>query len=271
MCRWLAYAGPPLHLDSLIVRPENSLIDQSRDAHEAKSAINADGFGIGWYGSREHPGLFRDVFPAWNDENLRNVCEQIQARLFFGHVRASTGAGIHRANCHPFRHGSWLFMHNGQIGGFDRIRRELVMSIAPEYFSCLEGTTDSEVFFYLALSNGLKEDPETALAVTIAQILNAMQSAGVKAPFRMTAAISDGNSVYGLRYASDDKPPSLYYACGVQPHDHDGDTIVDTGTACLIVSEPLDESAEQWVAVEADHLLIAADGGISTTPFNLAG
>jgi predicted glutamine amidotransferase len=59
MCRWLAYAGPPLHLDSLIVRPENSLVGQSRGAQETKSAINADGFGIGWYGSREHTGLER--------------------------------------------------------------------------------------------------------------------------------------------------------------------------------------------------------------------
>jgi predicted glutamine amidotransferase len=38
--------------------------------------------------------------------------------MLFAHVRASSGTLVQRSNCHPFRHGNWLFMHNGSIAGF---------------------------------------------------------------------------------------------------------------------------------------------------------
>lgn len=64
MCRWLAYAGPPVYLDTLILKPKQSLITQSRDAHKGVSALNADGFGVGWYGEKAEPGVYRDILPA---------------------------------------------------------------------------------------------------------------------------------------------------------------------------------------------------------------
>ena len=115
MCRWLAYSGPPIFLEALVFEPENSLCSQSLQALESKSPTNGDGFGIGWYDHREEPGLFREVLPAWNDDNLRSLAAQIRSGLFFGHVRASTGTVTNRSNCHPFRHGRWMFMHNGMI------------------------------------------------------------------------------------------------------------------------------------------------------------
>ena len=82
MCRWLAYNGPPIYLDAILFKPENSLIRQSLRALRSKSVTNGDGFGIGWYGTRREPGLFRDTLPAWNDENLRSLSEQdLQARI----------------------------------------------------------------------------------------------------------------------------------------------------------------------------------------------
>jgi len=265
MCRWLAYSGPPVFLDRLIVRPENSLVEQSRDAHKAKSALNADGFGIGWYGERGTPGLFRDVFPAWNDENLLNICEQTKARLFFGHVRASTGSAINRANCHPFRHGKWLFMHNGQVGGFDTVRRELAMSIEPSFFPHLQGTTDSEIFFYLALTYGLDDDAETALRRTVTKILAVTGRAGIKEPFRLTAALTDGESVYALRYANDDKPPSLFYAENCALGEGDDTCIHSGGEACLILSEPVDTGTACWNEVPSASLLTVRNGQIGVS------
>jgi len=274
MCRWIAYSGPPIYLEQLIVRPENSLIAQSRDAHKSKSAINADGFGIGWYNSRPEPGLFRDVYPAWNDENLLNVCQQIKARMFFGHVRASTGSAINRANCHPFRHGNHLFMHNGQVGGFGALHRDLAMAIRPELYSQLQGTTDSEIFFYLAMGNGLAEAPARALALTAGQILGVMAEHEIIEPFRLTAVVSDGLTIHAVRYANDDFPPSLYYGTDILSE-------IDTGThseivddfpavhdkACLILSEPLDGVADSWALVPPSSLLVARGGHVEITPF----
>jgi len=78
MCRWLAYSGPPIHPDAYLFEAENSLIQQSLKAQLAVTPTNGDGFGLGWYGARPEPGLFRDVLPAWNDENLKCVAEMVE-------------------------------------------------------------------------------------------------------------------------------------------------------------------------------------------------
>ncbi len=267
MCRWLAYCGPPIYLESLLLKPEYSLIHQSRQALRSNSAINADGFGIGWYGGRPEPGLFRDTLPAWNDENLKSVSEQIRSPLFFGHVRASTGTATTRVNCHPFRHGRWLFMHNGLIGGFDRVRRTLTLAIDSVLYTCLQGTTDSETLFYLLLGNGLEQDPIAAFERTVGQVLAAMAEVGVEEPFKMTAAVSDGHAITALRYSNDNDAPSLFYGCGVSPHDESGTPVGAAGASILILSEPLDRREEQWIEVPECHVLVAGDGGIAVTPF----
>ena len=266
MCRWLAYSGFPIHMSSLILKPENSLINQSHDARESLSVLNGDGFGVGWYDSRPEPGQVRDTLPAWNDSNLKNISEQVRSRLFFAHVRASTGTPTSRTNSHPFKHGKWLFMHNGQIGGFKALRWDISLLIAPELFSSLQGTTDSEAFFYLLLTNGLEKDPAHAFARSIEQVQEIMGAAGTDEPLTMTAAATDGEAIYAIRYASNGKPPTLYYSCGVALTDTFG-TELDTGdNAVLILSEPLSQDQASWNEVPAYHLLIAGDGAVSTAP-----
>ena len=267
MCRWLAYCGPSIHLDTLLFKPVNSLIEQSLRARESVSPTNGDGFGIGWYADRPEPGRYRDLLPAWNDENLRSICQQIRSPLFFAHVRASTGTASSRANCHPFHHGDWLFMHNGHIGDFERIRRDLAMLIDPSLYPCLQGTTDSEAFFYLMLTNGLEDDPATALARSVGQVLDVMTAAGVTNPFRMTSATSNGTSTLALRYSSDGKSPSLYYGLGVAPRDAGDGTADGANGSVLILSEPLDKEAHNWIEIPEAHLLVAADGGVAVRPF----
>jgi predicted glutamine amidotransferase len=245
MCRWLAYTGAPVFLDELICKPIHSLIEQSLCATEAKSPTNGDGFGIGWYGERPEPGLYREVLPAWNDPNLRNLAYQIRAGLFFAHVRASTGTASSRPNCHPFGHGRWMFMHNGQIGGYQRLRRRLEAMIPDRYYNHRLGTTDSEVIFYLLFGNGLEDDPIDALSATLAQVHEVMAEEGVAEPLRFTAALSDGETIYAVRHASDQAPPTLYWRSA----ECAGKRSVS------IVSEPL-EQPETWQSVPADRVLV---------------
>ena len=252
MCRWIAYRGRPLFLEALLFEPENSLISQSLRCRKAEVATNGDGFGIGWYGERETPGVYRETLPAWNDRNLRSLAHHIRAPLFFGHVRASTGTATARINCHPFSHGRWLFMHNGQIGGYDRLRRQLDQLPPDALYAQRQGTTDSELFFYLLFANGVETDPGGALRAATAQVLGVMQQAGITEPLRLTAALTDGQRIVAIRYASDDHPPSLFYRA-----DDDG---------LLVVSEPLDADGGNWTAVPAHHLLIA-DDALSVVPF----
>src|SRR5262245_45320303 len=118
MCRWIAYRGETIPLEQYVTAPAHSLVVQSQRALESTASTNGDGFGMGWYGEHAEPGLYREVRPAWSDENLRYLCRHIRSHLYFAHVRASTGTPITRPNCHPFACGRWLFMHNGLIGNW---------------------------------------------------------------------------------------------------------------------------------------------------------
>jgi predicted glutamine amidotransferase len=267
MCRWLAYNGPAVYLSTLIFKPDNSLINQSLHSLQGASTTNGDGFGIGWYDSRPEPGQFRDILPAWNDANLRSMSDQIRSHLFFAHVRASTGTPTARTNSHPFRHGRWLFMHNGSIGDFERVRRQIVMAIDPALFPCMQGTTDSEAFFYLLLTNGLEENVEKALALTVGQILRILEAAGVSEPFRLTAALTDGTAIYAVRFATNGEAARLHYASGAAIHDAQGHDIALSGNATLVLSEPLDDVRDHWVEVPPSHIMIAGGGGVAVSGF----
>jgi len=249
MCRWLVYRGDEIFMEELILQPHNALIHQSLRARLAPTVTNGDGFGVGWYGARPEPGVFRDILPAWNDPNLRNIAQQVRSRLFMAHVRASTGTATSRANCHPFAFGRWLFMHNGQIGGYARLRRRFEALLDDRHYAARVGTTDSELIFLLLLQHGLDEAPIAALTGVVALIERVMGEDGEAGePFRFTAALSDGRCVWAWRHASDATPPSLHYR--------------QTPTGLVVASEPLDDQEKDWMPVTAGHMLIA-DGTLT--------
>ncbi|MDE2514485.1 MAG: class II glutamine amidotransferase [Rhodospirillales bacterium] len=239
-------------MEDLIASPSHSLVAQSLHATESKSETNGDGFGIGWYGARPAPGLYREVRPAWSDENLRSLCAQVEARLFFAHVRAATGTATTRANCHPFAEGRLLFMHNGQIGGFAAIRRRVEAMIPDPLYPSRTGTTDSEAIFLSAVGLGLAEEPLCAIATVLSRVREEMARAQVAAPLRFTAALTDGAHLWAFRWASDDAPPTLYFRDGCYD---------DGAKGLVVVSEPIDGKRQDWHAVPPGHALIAAPDG----------
>lgn len=243
MCRLTAWSGPAIALEQLVVLPAHSLLEQSHHAVEAKLSVNGDGFGIAWFGAGETPGLYRDVLPAWSDGNLPDLCRMIQSHLFLAHVRASTSGETARVNCHPFRHGRWCFMHNGQIGGFEHLRRPLEASLPDSLYLARRGTTDSELFFLLLLANGLCEGPNEAVRQTLNMVHTAYDYTPTTEPLRITAVFSNGCHIYAFRYANDAKAPTLYTSTGLVP----GGTV--------IASEPLDDNRNQWQPVAAGTLL----------------
>src|SRR5690348_5875529 len=158
MCRWIAYRGEQIPLEHYVTAPAHSLIEQSINALESTGRTNGDGFGMGWYGDHPEPGLYREVRPAWSDENLRYLCRHIRSHLFFAHVRAATGTPTTRQNCHPFACAGWLFMHNGFVGGWNRLRRRIEALIPDELYPARAGSTDSEAVFLAILGAGAKQD-----------------------------------------------------------------------------------------------------------------
>jgi glutamine amidotransferase len=258
MCRWIAYVGDAVFLENFVSLPRQSLVAQSHHARESRTDVNGDGFGLGWYGERAKPGIFRDIRPAWSDENLLSIAHQIRSRMFFAHVRASTGTSSTRANCHPFSVGPWMFMHNGQIGGYSRIKRRLEQELPDDLFAHRLGTTDSELIFLLMLANGLEHDAYGATARTLAQVEGHMRAAGITEPLRFTAAFTRGDRVHGVRYATDDAPPTLYTRA------------MTDRAGTLIVSEPLDDAREGWRAVSAQNFVTATPDGVELRPLEPA-
>jgi predicted glutamine amidotransferase len=192
MCRWLAYSGSPIPLEGLLLKRDRSLIDQSLHSRLGATTTNGDGFGVGWYDDAEAPRLYRSTHPAWNDRNLRELAAGIRSPLFLAHIRASTGTAIQETNTHPFRHGRWLWMHNGLIREFPRVRRELVLAVDDSLFTSIEGTTDSETMFYLALTFGLEDDPISAVERMVGFVEDTGRKHGIDDPMQMTVATTDG-------------------------------------------------------------------------------
>jgi glutamine amidotransferase len=183
MCRWLAYSGSPILLDELLFKPDHSLIDQSLHARLGVETTNGDGFGVGWYGANtDTPTVFRSVEPAWNDRNLREVAGHVESPLFLAHIRASTGTPVQQTNCHPFRYGRWLWVHNGLVRDFVHLKRELALAVDESLYSFIEGSTDSELLFYLALTLGLDDDPPGAVERMVGLVEKAGRRHGAELP-----------------------------------------------------------------------------------------
>jgi predicted glutamine amidotransferase len=250
MCRWLAYSGSPVLLDELLLKPAHSLVDQSLHSRLGATTTNGDGFGIGWYGAEDTPGVFHSVEPAWNDRNLRELAQHLTSPLVFAHIRASTGSAIQQTNCHPFRYGRWLWMHNGVIREFNSVKRDLAFAVDPSLYPLIEGSTDTELFFYLALSLGLQDDPPSAVERAVGFIEATGHAHGIEHPIQMTVATTDGATLWTFRYSSERNSRSLFYSTDVetlraQYPDHPVLHTLSAETR-LVVSEPLGDLAGVW-------------------------
>ena len=271
MCRWLAYSGSPVLLERLLYAPAHSLIDQSLHAKLGAETTNGDGFGVAWYGTGSIPAVYHSVAPAWNDRNLRELAGHVTSPLVFAHVRASTGGAVQQTNCHPFRHGRWLWMHNGFIGDFVHVKRDLVLEIDADLYPEIEGSTDSEVFFHLALTLGLEEDPPAAVERAVGVIEEIGRKHGVEHPIQMTVATTDGERTYAFRYSSEGRSRSLFFSTDlarlrtlhpVTPF------LAELGEDTrLVVSEPLSDLSDAWNEIPESSWGVIQPGPDELHPF----
>ena len=271
MCRWLTYTGSPVLLTNVLYTPVHSLIDQSLHSKLGAETTNGDGFGIGWYDATPTPGIFRSIEPAWNDQNLRELAGHISSHLFFAHIRAAIGSAVQQTNCHPFRHGRWLFMHNGFIDGFAAIKRDLVLAVDESLFPEIKGQADTEVLFYLALTFGLADDPPHAVARAIGFVEACGRARGITDPFQGTIATSDGESLWVFRYSSEGKSRSLFFSRDARtvkrqyPERPALQQLSDD--ARFVVSEPIGDLPGAWVELPEASYGVVSKGGDQLLPF----
>lgn len=206
---------------SLLIEPAHSLILQSAHASERSDPLNGDGFGVGWYAPDQTstPAAFRSISPAWNDANLTSLSNVVSSPCVLAHVRAATaGMPVGEVNCHPFRHGDYLFMHNGHLGSFKSVRRSLLAALSNEAFDMIQGNTDSEHVFALFVDelSAANTDEEDALALCLNRaVWRAVQfvsELGGDHPSYLNLATSDGDRCAACRFTNDPagRPESLH-------------------------------------------------------------
>jgi len=267
MCRFILYQGPPLRIAALVAEPENSLIHQSVHSRERKEPVNGDGFGLAWYppNSTEPPARFRSITPAWNNANLLDLARVIESRVILAHVRAASQArSVAETNCHPFKYGPYTFMHNGDVGGFGKVRRALLSELSDEAFDSIQGGTDTEHAFALLLDRlrpfgvwPTVDQMIEALGNTIARLVELVAERVPGVPSFMNFALSNGRSSVVTRFTT--KPGYD----GESLHLHHGRRYVCEAGACRML-EPNEEGGAFLVSSER----LSADPGWETIPRN---
>jgi predicted glutamine amidotransferase len=272
MCRWLAYFGDPVPIETFVLRRKHSLIDQSLNSQLGATTTNGDGFGIGWYDELGGlPGTYRSVHPAWNDRNLRELAAHVRSPLFFAHIRASTGTAVQETNAHPFRHGRWLFMHNGLVREAARLRRDMLLAVDPALLPEIEGSTDSELMFHLALTFGLEEDAVAALERMAGFVEDVAEEHGIENPLQMSVAVTDGERIVAARYSSEGRSRSLFFSTDARalkelyPDIDEIQALSDEARG--VVSEPLGDLVGAWNEVPESSVGIVREGPDELRPF----
>lgn len=274
MCRFTSYLGPSIRLSSLLIDPEHSLIRQSSHSRERQEPLNGDGFGVGWYAASfaNEPAVFRSITPAWNNRNLHNLSHVVASNCIFAHVRAATqSSSVNEANCHPFQYRQYLFMHNGDIGDFRKIRRLLLAGICDEAYGNIYGSTDSEHFFavfideILSAKKGLSqiEMMADALDAAIRRTLECSKAYGNGEPSHMNFAVSDGDHIVISRFANDAEapPPTLYHFQGaLYPNAVVGNSGEHPADAAVIVSSERLSDDDGWSICPPNHLVLLERG-----------
>lgn len=277
MCRFTFYQGKPIRIGSLITEPAHSLIHQSFNAQEREEPLNGDGFGLGWYqlATSPQPAFFKSVTPAWNNRNLIELARITESTCIMAHVRAATqGLQVSETNCHPFGYKQYAFMHNGDIGGFAKIRRRIVQSLSDEAFDELKGSTDSEHFFCMVQDELKKRDTlpphdqmSSSLMAAIRKVVAFEQEAEVEEASYMNMVLTDGSISIAVRFTTDDpkNADSLYLNIGKRYICDDGVCYMhDPGEhekAVIISSEPL-STDPGWEPVPVNSMVVVKDGHV---------
>ena len=172
---------------------------------------------------------------------------------------------MQETNCHPYRYGRWLFVHNGLINEFREVRRELMLALDPALFPDLQGSTDSEVLFYLALTNGLQEDPLAALERTIGFVEQTADRHGIDRAIQASIGVSDGERLWAVRYSTEGKSRTLFASADAgalkQLHPENPRLQALRDDDRLVVSEPFADLPGAWHELPESSALIVLPGG----------
>jgi gamma-glutamyl hercynylcysteine S-oxide hydrolase len=247
MCRHLAYLGVPVPMSRLLFEPPHSLMHQSWAPRDMRGGgtINADGFGVGWYGPTG-PIRYRRGTPMWSDTTLPELAGALHAGAVLAAVRSATaGMPVVETAAAPFTDGTWLFSHNGVVAGWPGSVAGLAAGLPARDLLTLDAPTDAALLWAL-VRDRLRADvePAKAVATTVAEVESAAPGS------RLNLLLTDGASIVAT---------ALGHSLSVRRDD----------SGVLVSSEPLDDDPA-WRPVPDRHLLTATAAELTLTPLGEA-
>ncbi|WP_245766406.1 class II glutamine amidotransferase [Sulfitobacter brevis] len=214
MCRVLAYIGPELPLESLLLEPENSLINQSLDP-ELHPLLQLAGWGFGAWSAHllkpDEPFLYHRPMGAFYDDNAQGIIPSLQASTMLAHVRAAAYTSrtvLADENCHPFSFNEtpWIIAQNGALPNWRILQRELLPHCEDRYLEQMRGTTDTEFLYVLLLSlleGNSDADVQKAFEELLKVILQAMKKLDLLALTKLKIALVAPNRIIGVNFGAD--------------------------------------------------------------------
>lgn len=281
MCRLLLYLGKPIVLNKLLIEPTNSLINQSIQSRSVDTPVNGDGFGVAWYvhDISARPGRFRSLTPAWSNNNLVSLARVTRSSAVLAHVRAaSVGLASAENNCHPFIHNQFAFAHNGDVTGFQKIRRDIEASLSEEAYALIEGNTDSEHVFALFV-HALRDVEVAGESAPLELLARALEAACARVlafararnaedhDTYLNLAVTDGVRGVACRCSTDrdEHTPTLFvyrrgeYSCenGVCRLNVDGEG--GEGASAVVVSSEQLTDDPAWEEIPVNYMVLIGD------------
>jgi glutamine amidotransferase len=249
VCRFVAYLGPPVTLEALLLAPAHSLLRQSwAPRHQRHGTVNADGFGVGWYDPdrRPEPARYRTARSMWADRSFASLAGVVASGAVLAAVRSATPpAPVEESGAPPFTSGRWLFVHNGAVDGFDgEPGIELRRRVSERTRAGIEGASDAEVLFALVLD---RLDAGDAMSEALAGVITAVENLTTG---RLNLVLTDGERVAATAFGE-----SLF---------------VRRGDGVVVASEPFDDDGcwqpvpdRSLVEARADDVVITSLKGNS--------
>ena len=146
-----------------------------------------------------------------------------------------------------------------------------MMAVAPHLFRWIEGSTDSEIMFFLALTFGLERDPRGALEQMAGLIEEVGHRYDIESPLTMTVCVTDGQQVVAVRYSSESESRSLFHSTSFRQlralYPEDPRIIAAGDDAFLVLSEPLIDVQGVWEEIPEATILVARGGNIEHQRF----
>lgn len=162
-------------------------------------------------------------------------------------------------------------MHNGLIRDFHVVKRELVLAVDPSLYPSIEGTTDSETMFFLALTFGLEDDPPGAVERMVGLVEETGRKHGVEHPLQMAVATTDGERLWAFRYSSEGESRSLFFSTDVRTlraqHPDNPRLAELSDESRVVVSEPLGDLSGAWNPVPESSYGVVQEGADELHPF----